>query len=117
VTCSRGAPALVWFGQDLRLSDNPAVAAALERGSYDLDTETAAVCRKMGVNLVRATTVGVHPAFVSMIRELILERTSGQQRRELETAGPGCDSCEPECCLVTGSHGRLIRTAGASARA
>ena len=30
---TRGAPALVWFRQDLRLSDNPALAAALERGS------------------------------------------------------------------------------------
>ena len=29
---SRGAPALVWFRQDLRLSDNPALAAALVRG-------------------------------------------------------------------------------------
>jgi deoxyribodipyrimidine photo-lyase len=28
-----GAPALVWFRQDLRLSDNPAMAAALERRS------------------------------------------------------------------------------------
>ena len=33
MTCSRGAPALIWFRQDLRLSDNPALAAALERGS------------------------------------------------------------------------------------
>jgi len=31
----------------------------------DLDTETAALCRELGVNLVRAATVGVHPAFVS----------------------------------------------------
>ena len=83
---------------------------------YDLDTETAAVCRELGVNLVRAPTVGLHPAFVSMIRELILERISGQQRRALGTSGPGCDSCEPECCLLTGSHGRLMRTAGVSAR-
>jgi deoxyribodipyrimidine photo-lyase len=29
----KGAPALVWFRQDLRLSDNPALAAAVERGS------------------------------------------------------------------------------------
>jgi deoxyribodipyrimidine photo-lyase len=27
------APALVWFRQDLRLADNPALAAALDRGS------------------------------------------------------------------------------------
>jgi len=84
---------------------------------YDLDTEAAALCGELGVNLVRAATVGVHPAFVSMIRELILERTSGQQRRALGTSGPGGDSCEPECCLVTGSHGRLMGTAGVSARA
>jgi len=32
VNGSSGAPALVWFRQDLRLSDNPALAAALERG-------------------------------------------------------------------------------------
>jgi deoxyribodipyrimidine photo-lyase len=29
----RGAPALLWFRQDLRLSDNPALAAAVERRS------------------------------------------------------------------------------------
>ena len=29
----KSAPALVWFRQDLRLSDNPALAAAVERGS------------------------------------------------------------------------------------
>src|SRR5579871_3746326 len=28
-----GAPSLVWFRQDLRLSDNPALAAAMERGA------------------------------------------------------------------------------------
>ena len=33
MTATRRAPALVWFQQDLRLSDNPALAAALERGS------------------------------------------------------------------------------------
>lgn len=33
MTGTSGAPALVWFQQDLRLSDNPALAAALERGS------------------------------------------------------------------------------------
>ncbi len=31
VTTIGGAPALVWFRQDLRLSDNPALAAAIER--------------------------------------------------------------------------------------
>ena len=79
---------------------------------YDQDTEAAALCRELGVNLVRAATVGVHPAFVSMIRELILERTSGQQRRALGTLGPGCDFCEARCCLVSGTTGRSENTAG-----
>jgi deoxyribodipyrimidine photo-lyase len=33
MTAAGGAPALLWFQQDLRLSDNPALAAALERRS------------------------------------------------------------------------------------
>jgi ferrochelatase len=56
---------------------------------YDLDTEAAALCRELGVNLSRASTVGVHPAFVSMIRELIRERVDGR-------AGAG--DCRPDCC-------------------
>jgi ferrochelatase len=42
---------------------------------YDLDTEARALCEKINLNMVRASTVGAHPAFVRMIRELILERT------------------------------------------
>ena len=63
---------------------------------YDLDTEAAALCRELGVNLSRAATVGVHPAFVSMIRELILERTEG--RDGAASAERRCDTCGPDCC-------------------
>jgi ferrochelatase len=56
---------------------------------YDLDTEAAGLCRELGVNLCRASTVGVHPSFVSMIRELILARVDGSA---------GVDACRPECC-------------------
>jgi len=65
---------------------------------YDLDTDAAALCRELGVNLSRAATVGVHPAFVSMIRELILERTQGRERRCLGMAGAGFDTCGPDRC-------------------
>ena len=41
---------------------------------YDLDTEARALCEKIDLNMVRAATVGTHPTFISMIRELILER-------------------------------------------
>ncbi len=38
---------------------------------YDLDTEARAVCDRMGVSMVRAGTVGTHPAIIRMIAELI----------------------------------------------
>lgn len=66
---------------------------------YDLDTEAADVARQLGINLVRAATVGTHPRFVSMIRELIVERTQpGSERRALGTQGPSHDVCPVACC-------------------
>jgi ferrochelatase len=68
---------------------------------YDLDTEARALCEELGMNMVRAATVGAHPAFISMIRELILERTSpGTPRRFLGTRGPGHEVCPLDCCLM-----------------
>jgi ferrochelatase len=65
---------------------------------YDLDTEIAELCRELGVNLFRAATVGVHPTFISMIRELILERTEGVPRRAAGRMGAACDFCADDCC-------------------
>jgi len=73
---------------------------------YDLDTEARAVCDELGVRMVRARTVGSHPAFVAMIRELILERTAGVPRRALGTRGPGHDVCPVDCCLYPAQRGR-----------
>lgn len=67
---------------------------------YDLDVETAAVCRELGINMVRAAPVGSHPRFVRMIRELIQERIDPQAPRlALGDFGPSPDNCPPECCL------------------
>jgi ferrochelatase len=66
---------------------------------YDLDTEARQVAEEIGLNLVRAATVGTHPAFVSMIRELILERTSNVPRRFLGAHGARQDACAVDCCL------------------
>ena len=38
---------------------------------YDLDTEARAVCEELGVKMVRAGTVGTHPAMIEMIAELV----------------------------------------------
>ena len=50
---------------------------------YDLDTEARAVCDELGVRMVRAGTVGTHPAIIRMIAELI-EREP--------------DPCDASCC-------------------
>lgn len=67
---------------------------------YDLDTEARDLCAEIGLNMVRAATVGTHPEFVGMIRELIVERTSQNPvRRAIGRFGPHHDICGPSCCL------------------
>jgi ferrochelatase len=49
--------------------------------------------------MVRAETVGTHPRFVRMIRELILERlTDDPVRLYLGSRGPSPDVCPADCC-------------------
>lgn len=50
---------------------------------YDLDVEAAERAAEVGITIARAGTVGTHPAFVAMIRELVEERTVGGERRSL----------------------------------
>jgi ferrochelatase len=67
---------------------------------YDLDEEAASLCRNKGIRMLRVPTVGIHPRFVSMIRELIVERmTSGADRPALGKYGPNHDVCPGDCCL------------------
>jgi ferrochelatase len=67
---------------------------------YDLDTEAQALAGELGMTLIRAPTVGTHPQFISMIRELILERMEpGRAKRALGTHGPSHDVCAVDCCL------------------
>jgi len=66
----------------------------------DLDIEAAAVAREAGINMVRAATVGTHPAYIRMVRELIVERmTASPQRPALGELGPNHDFCPADCCL------------------
>ncbi|HEY9285534.1 MAG TPA: ferrochelatase, partial [Pyrinomonadaceae bacterium] len=48
---------------------------------YDLDTEARQVSAEIGLNMIRAATVGTHPAFVTMIRQLITERIDADAER------------------------------------
>lgn len=66
---------------------------------YDLDTEARQLCQDIGLNMVRAATVGTHPEFIVMIRELIQERLlPGSERPALGTMGPSHDVCPADCC-------------------
>lgn len=56
---------------------------------YDLDYEARMKADELGLKMVRAATVGTHPDFIAMIRELISERAAGR----LEA-----DPCRQDCC-------------------
>ena len=76
-----GPPAQPWLGPDicdyLREIRTDTVIAPIGFLSdhmevlYDLDTAARAVCDELGVRMVRAGTVGTHPAIIRMIAELI----------------------------------------------
>jgi ferrochelatase len=67
---------------------------------FDLDTEALDLAGELGLNLIRASTVGHHPTFVRMIRDLIVERiTQAENRPALGFLGPSQDVCPANCCL------------------
>ena len=69
---------------------------------FDLDVEARETAEEVGIGLVRAMTAGTHPAFVSMIRELIQERLDpAVPRRSLGRFGPSHDVCQVGCCLAS----------------
>jgi len=108
-----GSPAQPWLGPDVcdylrelhSAGSKDVVVAPIGFVSdhmeiiYDLDTEAMALCRELGLNMIRAATAGTHPAFIKMIRELILERIDpATPRRSLGTMGPRESVCHNGCC-------------------
>ena len=66
---------------------------------FDLDEEAQSACTRLGIVMARAATVGNHPRFVSLIRELIQERLDlVSERRAIGAFGPSHDVCPPDCC-------------------
>lgn len=66
---------------------------------YDLDIEARQLCESLKLPMARAKTVGVHPKFVSGIRDLILERMDPRtERRSVGSMGPRPDACADDCC-------------------
>lgn len=91
-----GPPTQPWLGPDINewlREERPPKVVIVPIGFlsdhmevlYDLDTEARRTCEELGIEMVRAGTVGVHPRFVRMIGELV-----GQEQR----------ACEVGCCAV-----------------
>lgn len=83
---------------------------------YDLDTEAAHLARDLGMGLVRAATVGTHPAFVRMIAQLVKERLSpAEPRLAIGSFSPNHDVCPAGCCPPPQRAGRPPVSEGLSA--
>lgn len=121
VYCSRsGAPHIPWLEPDV--NDRLAELAGEGVGSvvtvpfgfisdhmevvYDLDTEARATASDLGLGYVRAATVGVHPAFVGMLADAVLDPRPGEVG--------GVRTCHATCCLP-GRPGAPLLPAACSA--
>ncbi len=124
-----GPPSVPWLGPDIvehleALADRGVrdvvvvpsgfVSDHLEV-AFDLDVEAVDAAGRLGIRLVRAGTVGTHPAFVSMVCELVEERervelgpTRDSPRPVLGNDPPSHDACPLGCC-----PGRIQRAAAA----
>jgi protoporphyrin/coproporphyrin ferrochelatase len=118
VFCSRsGPPQVPWLEPDV----NDRIEELAEQGVtgvvvvpigfvsdhmeviYDLDTEASATAEKAGVEFARAATAGLDPRFVSMVRDLLLERAAVERGADVTRATvgaqpPSWDLCPADCC-------------------
>jgi ferrochelatase len=109
-----GSPGQPWLGPDILeylrqvKAENLASGVVLAPISfisdhmevlYDLDIEARQLCDSLSLPMTRAKTVGVHPKFIAMIRELIVERVNPVvERRAVGALGPRADICVEGCC-------------------
>jgi len=118
VYCSRsGSPEAAWLEPDvndhlaaLRASGTTAVVTVPigfvsdhMEVVYDLDTEAAATAARLGLTMRRAGTAGTHAAFVSVVRDLLVERARVERGEAVRRAADGdlgaCwDVCAATCC-------------------
>jgi ferrochelatase len=78
---------------------------------FDLDTEAAATAEECGVAFARASTAGDHPAFVSGLVDLMVERAAAARGEEPErpivgSAPVGWYECRADCCPNLREPGR-----------
>jgi ferrochelatase len=73
---------------------------------YDLDIEARELAEHLGITMARARTVGVHPAFVRTIQELVSERISDRA-----TASSSHSSHSPHGAR-SATHGQIVCPVG-----
>jgi protoporphyrin/coproporphyrin ferrochelatase len=134
VYCSRSGPASQpWLEPDindhlrqLAASDVPAVVVVPigfvsdhMEVVFDLDTEAAATAAECGIAFARAATAGDHPAFVSGLVDLMLERAAaargeGPGKPVVGSGIAGWYECRTSCCPNLRDPGRpaLCEVAG-----
>jgi ferrochelatase len=106
-----GPPQVPWLEPDV----NDHLAALAEKGVtdvvvspigfvsdhlevlWDLDNEARDTAAKLGLGYARAATPGTDPRFVTMVRQLVEERTHGAAPQRLGTL-PAWDVCPQNCC-------------------
>ena len=108
-----GAPSQPWLGPDILNCLRKLGAQGIENVIvapigfvsdhmeivYDLDYEAQNLAHELGIKMVRTPTAGTHPAFVRMVRELMLERIDNEPPRFLGSRGASHDVCPADCCL------------------
>ncbi len=118
VFCSRsGPPQVPWLEPDVNdhleklVGDGVASVVLVPIGFvsdhmevvYDLDTEALATADRLGLDAVRVPTSGTDARFVSMVRDLVLERAAAERGEPVDRSsvggGPACwDLCAAGCC-------------------
>lgn len=70
---------------------------------FDLDTEAKQTAERLGLEFQRAATAGTHPAFVSALADLLLERAVMARGEPvapqvINGGSPGLVECSGDCC-------------------
>lgn len=112
-----GAPEIPWLEPDINdaIEALPATVTGLVISpvgfvsdhmevAWDLDNEALETCAERGLAAVRVPTVGVDPAFVAGLIDLVEERHvapggTPRERVALTGLGPWQDVCPTDCCL------------------
>jgi protoporphyrin/coproporphyrin ferrochelatase len=118
VFCSRsGPPSVPWLEPDVndhleRLAKRGASGVVMVpigfvsdhmEVAYDLDTEALTTAGDLGLPAVRASTPGIDPRFVAMVRDLLVERAAAERgeapvRDHVGGLAPSWDRCAASCC-------------------